>query len=265
MPEARLEISTPPTTEPWSIAISPDGLTVAFVAESEGQPALWLRPLNAVAAQPLAGTTGATLPFWSPDSKAIGFFAGGKLKRIDAAGGAAQTLADAHQPHGGTWGPDGSIVFSPHQISPLLRVSAGGGEPGAVTQLSSGQVGHHFPQFLPDGIHLLYYAGGGPEVRGDYIGTLDGKLSRRLMDARSPAAFLPPGHILFVRENVLFAQALDPIGLELKGNAVRIADSVVVSSGPGGTDPAAMSASNTGDILYRRAANDSRRQLTWID
>ena len=119
-PETRLEISTPPTTEPWSIAISPDGRTVAFVADAAGQAALWVRPLDAEARQ-LPETTGASLPFWSPDNQSIGFFAEGKLKRVEIKGGAPQVLADAAQPHGGAWGRDGSIVFSPHQVSTLLR------------------------------------------------------------------------------------------------------------------------------------------------
>jgi hypothetical protein len=123
------------------------------------------------------------------------------------------------QPHGGAWGPDGTIVFSPHQLSPLLRIPADGGDPLPVTKLTQGQLGHSFPQFLPDGLHVLYFAAGTSDIRGDYVGRLDGDApSRRLLDALSPAAYVP-GYVLFVRENALFAQALDPIRFDLKGNA----------------------------------------------
>ncbi len=155
------------------MAISPDGLVVTFVAELNGGPALWVRPVDLEVARPLPDTDAATLPFWSPDSQSIGFFAGGKLKRIDVKGGGAQVLADAAQPHGATWSSDGSILFSPHQVSPLLRVGASGGAVTPATQLAPGHVGHLFPQLLPDGRHVLYFVAGAPDVRGAYVGQLD--------------------------------------------------------------------------------------------
>ena len=261
LPETRLEISTPPTTQPWSLAISPDGLTVAFVAESEGKTVLWLRPLNGVAARPLAGTNGATLPFWSPDNQSIGFFADGKLKRIEIKGGAPQTLADALQPQGGAWSLDGSMVFVPHQLSPLLRISAGGGEPVPLTQLAPGHNGHLFPQFVAGGTHILYFVAGVSDIQGAYVSRLDGTAPKKLLDLRSPAVYLPTGHLLFVRESALFAQVFDPARLELKGSPIRVADRVAVG---GGANVAAVSASNAGDILYRTATG-SGRQLTWFD
>ena len=262
LPETRLEISTPPTTRPWCLAISPDGLTVAFVAESEGQPVLWVRPLSGVAARPLAGTAGALYPFWSPDNQSIGFFADGKLKRIDIKGGAAQTLADALNPLGGTWAHDGSIVFTPHQLSPLLKISSGGGEASAVTQLAPGHLGHLFPQWLPDGTHVLYFVSGAASVRGAYIGRLGETAPRKLLDVSGPAAYAPTGHLLFVRENALFAQAIDSTRLEVTGSAVRVADRVAMG---GSFQEAAVSASNAGAILYRGATAGGGRQLTWFD
>ena len=192
-------------------------------------------------------------------------FAGGKLKRIEIKGGAPQTLADALQPHGGTWTTDGAIVFTPHQLSPLLRIAAGGGEPVAVTKLSPGHLGHLFPQALPDGLHILYFVSGASDLRGIYFGRLDGTAGQRLMDALSPALYVPTGHLLFVREQALFAQAFDPARIELEGSAVRVADRLAVGSGVAASEPAAMSASNAGDILYRSVAGDTRRQLTWLD
>jgi eukaryotic-like serine/threonine-protein kinase len=264
LPEARLEISTPPSGQPWSFSISPDGLTVAFVAQSEGHPALWVRPLRDVTARPLAGTSGATDPFWSPDSQAIGFFADGKLKRIDLKGGAPQNLADAPEPQGGAWGRDSTIVFAPHQLSPLLRVTAAGGEARAATRLAPGHAGHLYPQLLPDG-HALYYVASAQGLQGVYLDRLDGTAPRKLLDAPGPVLYASTGHVFFVRENNLFAQALDPVRGELTDSAVRVADHIMVDPSPSGVDLAAASVSATGAILYRGASTGGARQLTWFD
>jgi serine/threonine protein kinase/Tol biopolymer transport system component len=258
--ETRLEISTPPTLREASLAISPDGLTVAFVGESDGQSVLWLRPLNG-AARPVAGTVGAVDPFWSPDNQSLGFFADGKLKRIDVKGGAAQTLAEALDPKGGTWNRDGTIIFTPHQISPLVRVAAAGGVAAAMTRLGAGHTGHLYPHVLSDGEHVLYYVTGGPDVQGVYVSTLDGTSPKKLLEASSPAVYLPTGYLLFVREGVLLAQALDVARLELTGDAVSIAERVAVEAF---SKPAA-SGSTRGDIVYRAVAAGRALQLTWFD
>ena len=113
----RLDVVTPPTGDAFSFALSHDGRQLAFVANGEKGSQLWLRPLDQVKAQPLAGTEGAAYPFWAPDGRAIGFFADGKLKRIDVlTGGTAQVLADAAVGRGGTWNPDGVIVFAPGRL-----------------------------------------------------------------------------------------------------------------------------------------------------
>jgi Tol biopolymer transport system component len=122
-------------------------------------------------AQPLAGTDGASYPFWSPDSRSVGFFAGGKLMRMDIGGGAPQTLANAVN-RGGTWSADGTILFPRTTSSPLFRISASGGEPVEVTKLDK-QASHRFPQFLPGGRQFLFYATGTPETAGIYLGSLD--------------------------------------------------------------------------------------------
>ena len=262
--ETRLEISTPPTTQPWSIAISPDGLAVAFVAELGDQPTLWVRSLNAVEARPLRGTEGATDPFWSPDSRSIGFFANGKLKRIDLTGGDPQTLTDATQPHGGAWSRDGTIVFAPHEISPLLRVSAQGGAPSAVSQLAEGHIGHMYPRLLPDA-SVLYHVAGRGDVQGAYLGRLDGSPARRLLSLSEPAEFAAGGYLLFLRDSSLFAQALDVTRRELTGSAMRIADRVAVRRVSGSSRIAAISASYAGLIAYRGAGIERGRQMTWYD
>src|SRR5947207_7420942 len=133
-PETRTDIVTPATTDPISFALSPDGRQIVFVASGDGASRLWLRPLDKTTAQPLAGTEGASLPFWSPDSRSVGFFDGAKLKRIDLAGGSPQTVTNSTG-RGGTWSPDGVILFSQNNGSPLFRVSASGGAAVAVTKL----------------------------------------------------------------------------------------------------------------------------------
>ena len=116
--------------DPLSIALSPDGTKLAFVASAAGgAPQLWVRPLDSTAAQPLAGTDDAGFPFWSPDSRSLGFFAQGKLRIIDASGGAVQTLADAPQPRGGAWGPSGTILYTPDSLCAMFRIPAAGGTP----------------------------------------------------------------------------------------------------------------------------------------
>src|SRR5262249_36604381 len=139
-------------------AISPDGLTLAFTAsDTPGRSQLWVRSFDAAAPRALPGTEGAMYPFWSPDSKSIGFFCSGKLKKVDAAGGPVLTICDAADGRGGTWGRDGVIVFEPHFREPLARVSASGGPVTAGTKLdeSRRETTHRFPFFLPDGKHLL--------------------------------------------------------------------------------------------------------------
>src|SRR5262249_49784448 len=150
-PEIRLEVNTPSTADPLSFAISPDGRRLVFSASNEGKSQLWVRPLDSLAARPLAGTDGASYPFWSPDDASVGFFADGELNRIDIAGGAPQVLANATAGRGGAWNREGTIVFAPSAAGPLLKTAATGGEAVAVTRIETGQASHRFPQFLPDG------------------------------------------------------------------------------------------------------------------
>ena len=140
-PETRTEIVTSASNDPTSFALSPDGRQMVFVASGDGPSRLWLRSLAATTAQPLAGTEGAASPFWSPDSRAIGFFAGGALKRLDLGGGAPQTLAPAPSARGGTWSADSVIVFAPTTSGPLMRVAATGGDAVTVTMLGPTQAG----------------------------------------------------------------------------------------------------------------------------
>jgi hypothetical protein len=175
--EMRLDIATPPTTDLTSLAISPDGQKVVFAATSGARSQLWVRSLDSASARPLEGTETASLPFWSPDSRSIGFFAEGGLKRIDIAGGSAAVLANAPYGRGGAWNGEGAILFVPNPGSPVLKISATGGEFTAVTQVAMPQQQHQSPQFLPDGRHFIYYVLGAPDASGVYIGA--GRCLRR--------------------------------------------------------------------------------------
>jgi hypothetical protein len=207
--EMRVDIATPPTQAPWSFSLSPDGKSLVFVASGDSPQRLWLRRLDKADAQPLAGTDDGNYPFWSPDNRSIAFFANGKLKRIDLDGSQPRALADALPGRGGTWGMDNTILFAPSVTGPLLRLNASAGEPSAATKLTPEQTSHRWPQFLPDGKSFLYYVQGSARKQGIYIGSTDGAESTRLIDADAAGAYLPPDHIVFVRQTALLAQRFD--------------------------------------------------------
>lgn len=259
--EMRLEIDAPATINPASLAISPDGLQVVYVAELNQHPQLWLRRLDTGAARPLAGTDYPQFPFWSPDSKSLGFFGGGKLTRLDIAGGFGKDLADAPQGYGGAWTEDGTILFCADNRA-LFRISAEGGKPIQVTHLDSPrQTSHRQPWFLPDGRHFLYFATGA-EGRGIYVDSLDDSNPKRLLgtDTDGGPALTSSGQLLFVRGRTLFAQDLDPRSLVLKGTALPLAEPVIVDGTTG-----AFSASSAGPIVYRKGSEGTGRQLIWFD
>jgi len=268
-PETRLEISTPTTDQPSHFALSPDGRQIVFVASGDGASRLWVRSLGTTTAQPLAGTEGASLPFWSPDGRSLGFFAGGALKRLDLGGGAPQTLAPVTGGSGGAWNAAGVIVFSPSATSPLLRVSATGGTVSAVMTFGPQQSGHFLPFFLPDGRRVLFTARGTPEVQGVYLGSLDGSAPTRLAPDFSQAVYLPArpgdasgaGWLLWARASTLVAQRLDLDRPTLVGDPVTLADGMAAIFGSltGGWSVAA-----PGLVVYRTGAGRQRR-LTWVD
>ncbi len=268
-PETRLEISTPATDRPVMFALSPDGRQIVFVASGDGASRLWVRSLGATTAQPLAGTEGATFPFWSPDGRSVGFFAGGALKRLDLGGGAPQTLAPAMSGTGGTWNAAGVIVFSPDALA-LMRVSATGGAVSVVTTLASQQGNHVRPFFLPDGRRFLFTVRGGSDAQGVYLGSLDGSAPTRVAPDFSQTAYLPArpgdasggdGWLLWARASRLVAQRLDLDRQTLAGDPVTLADGMGTISG---FLTAGLSVAAPGLVAYRTGAG-GRRQLTWVD
>jgi eukaryotic-like serine/threonine-protein kinase len=260
-PEMRFEVQTAPQGDNW-IALSPDGQLLVFGGLAGGKWQLWIRPLDSVTARPLGGTEGAAYPFWSPDSRSLGFFSDGKLKRIDIGGGPVQTLVSAPEPRGGSWGKDGTIIFAPVISGPLYRIPAIGGEPAEVTHLEPGQNNHRFPSFLPDGRNFLYL-----EPRNDksppalYVNALNSASAKRLIDADSMAVYGPPGFLFFRRQQTLLAQRFDLEKLEMTGDPFPVAEGVLASANAGSLT---VSATVTGTVAYR-TGTAVRRRLVWFD
>jgi serine/threonine protein kinase/Tol biopolymer transport system component len=213
------------------VAVSHDGRALTFVAtNSGGQDMVWVRPLGDLKARVLAGTEGASNPFWSADDRSIGFFAGGKLKTTDAGGGPVVTICDVTGSRAGTWSQRGVILFAA-TWGAIYRVPNSVGTPEAITTLdrSRGEMSHRWPYFLPDGHHFLYFAanfsGGRAESAAVLLGDLDSKESKLLFHARSNAAYMP-GYILFVRDRTLMAQPFDEKRLEIRGQPFPVAEQV---------------------------------------
>jgi Tol biopolymer transport system component len=226
----------------------------------KGKSQLWLRARDALQAQPLPGTEYGGFPFWSPDSRYIGFFAEGKLKKIAATGGPAQSLCDAPYGRGGSWSRDNVIIFSPTASGEIRRVSVAGGVAEDVIK-PRGLAG--FPVFMPDGKHFLYVIfGESVEQNGIYLGSLDGKENRRVLRDVSSVSFAA-NTLLFVRENALMALPFDPARGQPSGEAMPLAEGVSTNS----SFYAPVTASETGLLLYegRDAAAGGNFQLAWYD
>ena len=256
-PVGRFGIQTAPS-------ISPDGRQIAFWAPNEaGQVSLWIRALDSPGARVLPGTTleggyGGVPAFWSPDGRSLGFFAAGKLKRLDLDGGAALTLADATNPRGGCWGTTGVIVFVPAAGRPLYRISASGGE-ATPLPLSSAYPNLSWPHCLPDGRHVLLTVVGGDG--GVWLTTLDGTEHRQLSKRTSRMEYAD-GHVFFGDKGSLFAQPFDERELMLSGEPVRVADSL--GSSFGDLSAWAFSVSERGALVFWSGQFLPVTQLTWF-
>jgi Tol biopolymer transport system component len=241
-------------------SVSPDGQRIAFAAHTrDGRTQLWIRPLDSVSAQPLPGTDGASFPFWSPDGKSIGFFAGGRLNRIDANGGPVLPLADASTVFGGSWSSQGVIVFAPTAAGVLRKVSAGGGAVSDAGKLSREETTQRWPWFLLDGKHFLFAAGfPGVSRKAIRLGSLDSTESTKLLEADSDAIY-SAGYILFLRGDTLMAQPFDPTSLQLSGEALPVVEHVSARD----TSLGAISASVNGLLAY--AGGTAEFELGWFD
>jgi serine/threonine protein kinase len=245
--------------------ISPDGRRLVFSAIGPtGTRSLWIRPLDSLDAQALPGTEEAIQAFWSADGRFVGFFAGGKLKKIEVSGGPAQALADVASNRGAAWNREGVIVFGPNAGGPLYRISAAGGPSTPVTTLDAtrNQTVHSWPHFLPDGRHFLYLARSAQrENSAIYVGSLDSNDSKFLVNADSTPAYAPPGYLLFLRERTLMAQPFDAGKLQLTGEPFPIAEQVGFNSANG---RGFFAVSENGVLVYRSNVL-ADTQLTWFD
>jgi eukaryotic-like serine/threonine-protein kinase len=243
--------------------LSPDGRYIAFNGnDAQGKSRLWVRPLNAIAAQPLAGTEGTTRPFWSPDSRFLGFFAEGKLKKIEVTGGPAQKVCDAPSGADGSWSSEGVILYDGRTGDPIHRVSAAGGTPAVAVKADAArkEANVGWPEFLPDGRHYLYLAmNQKPEDSVYRMGSLDSTESKPVAPAQTLVTYAPPGYLLFVRDKTLVAQRFDAKAGKTDGEPVPLAEKI-------GTDAiglARFSVSREGTLAYR--TGESGVRLVWVD
>ena len=245
--------------------LSPDGTRLTFTARDEkSRVLLYVRPLTSLTAQPLPGTEDASYPFWSRDSREVGFFVPGKLKKINADGGPAQSVCDAVNGRGGAWGHD-VIVFTPSATQPLFRVSATGGSPEPASKFdpSRAENSHRWPSFLPDGKHFLFWARSsrGSQESQLFVGDVGSLQAKALAKSESTAVYAS-GHLLFMRDQSLMAQPFDPRRLELAGEPVPIAEHVAVN---GATARPLFTASQTGTLVYQSGETSGGWNLLWFD
>ena len=252
-----------------AVELSPDGSTIAFVARASAEtlPLLYVRRLNQTHATALAGTEDAISPFFSPDSQWIGFFADMKMKKVAATGGAPIVIGDAISSRGGTWAPDGTIVFQADNQPnrPLSRVSANGGQAVALPALTEGEVTEVWPQVLPSGRALIYTSS---VVAGGYN---DANVMGRLLPDGPPKVImrggyhgrvLRSGQLIYIHDNTLFAAPFDPVRLEITAPAVPAIAGVMSNGITGG---AQFSVSNDGTLVYLPGLSEGGTRLQWMD
>jgi Tol biopolymer transport system component len=248
-------------------AISPDGRRLVFsVGDSAGNIRLWVRAMDSLRAQVLPGTEQAFCPFWSPDSRSVAFFSGGKLKRVPVDGGGQPAeICDAPSGRGGSWNKDGVIVFAPRAVGPLFRVSADGGAAVEIAKPDAGrgETGLRFPCFLPDGEHFLYVSlwARQEEGMGVYLGALDSTEPQRLMSAQAAPIYAEPGYLLYAQGDRIIAQRFNLSGLRLAGQKITLGEAPPFTSFTGAP---VLSASVNG-VLAHPAVDPPDMELEWLD
>jgi Tol biopolymer transport system component len=254
-----------------SMAMAPDGRTLAVIGklEPERAKALWLYEVGSRRARSLPDTEDAIFPFWSPDGKSLGFFAEGKLKKLDTAGGPVQTICDAPSGRGGTWNKDGVIIFTPSgQLGDgLYRVSANGGSVTrtSMPDASRGEYSHRWPMFLPDQKHFLYLAAsvsGKTDPDAIYVGALNSNEKKFVIKATANAVYVAPGYILYYREKTLIAQRFDAAKLEVTGEAMPTLTDIAYLPRILHT---AYAASDTGVLVAQSGSGVALSRLVWYD
>jgi eukaryotic-like serine/threonine-protein kinase len=274
-------IDVPPrpnvASDPFGISVSPDGGKVAYVGANSSGPILFVRPIDSVIAQPVAGTEGVLQHFWSPDSRYIGFSANRKLWKVEASGGSPQLVCSLLIPrfYGASWGSNGVILFGGPadygRINVIYRVPATGGTPMGISSPdeSRQETGHIWPHFLPDGRHFLYLAWSkAPQNRAIVVGSLDSSEKTFIMQSDSKAFYTAPGYLIFQRDGALLAQPFDPKQLRRTGEPIRVADEIAIAKLNRGGEPGhgafdVSSGLENNVLVYRKLTQ--KLQLRWID
>jgi serine/threonine protein kinase/Tol biopolymer transport system component len=253
-PVSRFTITLPPGQQLAGLgsgpaaALSPDGTRLAYVASQGGTQQIYLRAMDGLEVRAVPGTEGAFNPFFSPDGQWLGFFAGGKLKKLSVSGGAALTLFDAAAyPGGASWGSQGMIAFAATPVSTLLQVSDAGGPPQPLTRFEKAEITHRWPEFLPGGKAVLFAAGtSGLNFTNAQIAVQSvGAGARRNLVSGAQPRYAPSGHLVYVEGGSLMAMPFDPQRLTATGTAVPVVEGVLQSGGA-----AQYSFSATGSLVY---------------
>jgi serine/threonine protein kinase len=259
LPSLRFEIPTASSDDP-SVALSADGTQLAYIAYRDRIPMLWLRALDGTESRALAGSEGASSPFWSPDGRTLGFFADGKLKRVDVDGGRPLVITDVQNGRGGTWNRDGVILFASASLAPIMRVPSSGGaaEPATQTGAETGPA-HRYPQFLPDGKRFIFYSAlGTSETNGVFLASLDKTPPVRVVSSQGIGRFVSPRTLLAFGQGALQAYRFDPDTGRVEG------EPQIVSAGFNGELNSLFAVSDTGVLAYR-TGTVQRRQLVWVN
>ena len=250
-----------------SVALSPDGTRMAFVAvDSRGAPLVWVRSLGKLTPDVIDGTEGASFPFWSPDSRSIGYFSQGKLKRVGSDGRtSSKIICDAPFGRGGSWNSQGFIIFAPESHSGIYRVADSGGTPIQITTVDTSiHTSHRWPRFLPDGKHFIYLAVShfnSADHNGIYLSSVDGKESKWILSTQADATYAS-GYLFFVRKDLFMAQRFDPDRGQLLGEAQPTPERVLYDPT---TWKAVFDASEKGAMAYQLGDRVRGNQYSWFD
>ena len=245
------------------LAISPDGTRLVYVAEDPQGGQLFLRPLDSLQATAIPGTRGAISAFFSPDGNWVGFFGGGKLKKVRIGGDPVVTICDAVEGVGATWGPGDTIIFAPSPVSGLFRVSSNGGTPEQLTTLVNGETSHRWPEILPNGRTVIFAAASGPDFTGSRIvSQMLGSGARADITEGTYPRYTRTGHLVFARDSAIFGARFDVKTLKLASNPLSIVGDLSMNSTTGA---ALFALSSSGTLVYRaRVGTFAQRQMVWV-